>query len=106
MSMKVFRKLSSSMRKAREKGFRFAPLRVIFDVKVDLRRKARLVIGIHVVDYSGHEVYISTMKSVSASTLTTIAAANNLDAMTGDLVNAYLNANTQKNIYTRAGTEF
>ena len=26
--------------------------------------------------------------------------------MTGDIVNAYLNANTQENIYTRAGVKF
>ena len=36
----------------------------------------------------------------------TIAAANNLDVMTGDIGNAYLNANTQEDIYTRARTEF
>ena len=50
MSMHVFRKLPSSLRKAREKGYQFAPLQMIFDVKVDLRRKTRLVIGSHVVD--------------------------------------------------------
>ena len=66
----------------------------------------RLVIGGHVVDSSRHEVYASTMNSVSASILMTIAAAYNLYVMTGDIGNAYLNANTQENIYTHAGTEF
>ena len=42
------------------------PLQMIFDVKVDLRRKFRLVIGGHVVDSYKQEVYESTMKSVSA----------------------------------------
>ena len=79
---------------------------MIFDVKVDLRRKSRLVIGGHVVDYSGHDFYASTMKSVLARTLMTITASNNLDVMTGDIGNAYLNVNTQENIYTREGTEF
>ena len=50
MSMIVFRKFLSSLRKAREKGYQFAPLQMIFDVKVDLRRKTRLVIGGHVVN--------------------------------------------------------
>ena len=36
----------------------------------------------------------------------TIPNTNNLDVMTGNIVNAYLNANTQENIYTRAGTEY
>ena len=35
-----------------------------------------------------------------------VTATNNLDVMTGDIVNAYLNVNTQENIYTCAGTEF
>ena len=66
----------------------------------------RLVIGGHVVDSSGNKVYLSTLKSVSARIRITIAAANNVDVMTGDIGNAYLNANTQEKIYTRAGTEF
>ena len=36
----------------------------------------------------------------------TIAAANNLDVMTGDIGNVYLNTNTKENIYTRAWPEF
>ena len=100
------RKLPSSLCKARAKGFQFAPLRIIFDVKVDLRRKSRLVIRGHVVNSSGHEIYASTMKYVSARILMTIAAANNLDVIKGDIGNAYLNNNTKENIYTRAGTEF
>ena len=79
---------------------------MIFDVKLDLRRKARLVIGGHIVNSSGHEVYESTTKSVSARIMMTIAAANNLDVMTGDIGNAYLNTNTKENIYTRAWPEF
>ena len=52
---------------------------MIFDIKVDLRRNARLVIRGHVVNSSDHEVYASTMKSVSYSIMMTIAAANNLE---------------------------
>ena len=57
MSMKLFRNLLLSLRKDRAKGYQFAPLRMIFDVKVELRRKYRLVIGVHAIDYSGHKVY-------------------------------------------------
>ena len=45
------------------------------------------------------------MKSISARILMTIAAVNNLEVMTGDIGNDYLNANTQETIYTRAGAE-
>ena len=95
MNVEVFKKFLSSLRKARAKGFKFAPLRIIFDVKVDLSRKAILGIGGHVVDSTGHEVYVSTMKSVSARILMTIAAANNLEVMVGDIGNAYLHADTK-----------
>ena len=64
MSMKVFRKLLSSLRNSRAEGFQFAPLRMISDVNVDLRRKARLVIGSHVVHSPVHEVYTTITKSV------------------------------------------
>ena len=69
---------------------------MIFGVKVDLRRKYRLVIGLHIVDSSGHEVYASTMNSVSSKILMIIAAANNLEVITIDIGNAYLNSKTQK----------
>ena len=104
--MKVFRKLPSSLRKARAKGFQFPPLGMIFDVKADIRRKARIVIGVHVVDSSRHKVHEITTKSVLGSILMKIAVENNLDVMTGDIGNAYFNANTGENIYTRAGADF
>ena len=78
MSMGVFKKPPSSLRKYMAKGYQFTPLRMIFDVKVYLRRKSILVIGGHVVDSSGIKVYASTMKSVSARILKIIAATNNL----------------------------
>ena len=106
MYMKIFKKLRLSLRKARSKGFQFTTLRMIFEVKVDLRRKARLFIEGHVIDSSRHEVYASTMKSVPARILKTIAAVNNLYVMTGDIGNAYLNDNNEDKIYTRAGPKF
>ena len=106
MSMKSFKELPSPLRKAGTKGFQFAPLRMVFDVKVDLRRKSRLVIGGHVVDSSGHNVYASTMKSVSARILMKITATNHLDVMMGDIGNAYLNVNTEEKIYIHARPDF
>ena len=106
MSIRVFKKLPSSLQKAREKGYQFAPLRMIFDGIVELRIKARLVIGEHVVNSSGNKVYASTMKLVSSRILMTIDAANGLEVMTGYIGNAYLNANTEENICTHTGAEF
>ena len=79
---------------------------MIFDDKVDLKRKSRLVIGGHIVDSYGHEVYVFTMKYFSARILMTITAAKKKEVMTGDIGNAYLNANNEENIYTGACAEF
>ena len=62
MAVSFFKKLPFSLRKARTNGFQFGPLWMIFDVKVELRIKYRLVIGGHVVYSSGNEVYASNMK--------------------------------------------
>ena len=96
MYMKVLRKIPSSLPMSSAEGFQFALLRMIFDVKVDLRINARLVIGCHVANSSGYEVYTSTMKSVSDRILMKIEAANNLYVMKGDIGNDYLNTNTQE----------
>ena len=96
--MSFSEKLPLSLRKSRAKVYQFAPLWMVFDVEVDLRRKSRLVIGGEVINSSGHEVYERTTKSVSAKILMTIATTNNLNVMTGDIHNTYLNANTEENI--------
>ncbi len=55
----------------------YAPLQMIFAVKQDLRCKAQLVLGGHVIDASGHNMYASNMKGISSRILMLIAAANN-----------------------------
>ena len=84
----------------------FAPLRMIFTVKSDLRRKARLVIGGHVVNAQEHELYASTMKGISARLLMLIASANKLDVLCGDIQSAYLYASNKLQTYVRLGKEF
>ena len=87
-------------------GYQFAPLNYIFDVKHDLWRKDRLVIGGHVVDASEHESYSSNMKTVSMRILHTIAAKNKLGSQVADISNAYLYAKTCEKIYTVCGKQF
>ena len=99
MSMKVFRKLPLSLRRARARGFQFVPLRMIFDIQVDLRRKDRLVIEGHIFHSPGHKVYATITNSVSARILMTLSEESNIDVMMGDIGNDYFNANTQANIY-------
>ena len=101
MSYKVFQFIKrSDISGLKRDDYQFAPLRMIFEVKQDLRRKARLVIGGHVVDPMGQEVFASVMKQSSTRILLIIAQANGLDVLTGDIGNAYLYAKTREKIYT------
>jgi hypothetical protein len=75
-------------------AYQFAPLRCIFDVKQELRIKARLVIGGHVVDASDHVSYSSNMKTISMRLLLLIGAMNSIKLLTADISSAYLYADT------------
>ena len=79
---------------------------MIFDKKQSGRLKSRLVLGGHVVDSSGHDVYASNMKTISARALMLIASTNKMDVLVGDIANAYLWAKTDMKIYCRLGEEF
>ena len=89
------------------RDFQYAPLRMIFEVKQeDLRRKARLVAGGHVVDSSMYESYSSVVQTMTLRLLQTIAVNEGLKIITGDIGNAFIHANTNEKIWTRAGPEF
>ena len=79
---------------------------MIFCCKQDGRRKARLVIGGHVLDSEDMDCYASVMKNISQRLLMVIASANNFDVLTGDITNAYLYADCDVKVYTRVGKEF
>ncbi len=87
-------------------GYQEAPLRLIFDVKPDLKRKARLVAGGHMVDARGHSSYSTVVRLDSIRLLNVIAKAQGLKVLAGDVGNAYLNASTKEKVYTICGPEF
>lgn len=107
MEMQTFNILGPDESKSfKRDGFQYARLMMIFDVKQDLRRKARLVLGGHMIDASGHDTYATNMKGISARILMLIASANELRVLTGDIGNAYLYASTNEKIFCRLGEEF
>ena len=79
---------------------------MIFDVKTDLRRKARLVAGGHLVELFDTEVYSSTVRGISVKLLHVIAHQNKLKALCGDVGNAFVTAYTKEKVYCKAGPEF
>jgi hypothetical protein len=87
-------------------GYQEAPLRMIYDIKPDLRRKGRLVVGGHMVNAEGYTCYSSVVRIDSIRMLNVIAKAQGLDVLAGDVGNAYLNADTKEKVYVRCGPEF
>jgi hypothetical protein len=88
-------------------GSRFIPLHMIFDVKMDLTRKARLVAGGHTTDPPPSvNTYSSVVSRESVRIAFLVAALNDLDILAADIGNAYLNAPCRERLYTTAGPEF
>jgi hypothetical protein len=85
MSMGTFKLVAERDRGGTTKNCQFAPLRVTFACKQDLRRKARCVIGGHAVDAGGCDGHAGNMKGISAKLLMCIAAADDLEVLTGDV---------------------
>jgi hypothetical protein len=79
---------------------------MVFDVKMDLTRKARLVAGGHKTDPPKESVYSSVVSRDSVRIALLLAALNDLDVLVADVQNAYLNAPTKEKVWTRAGMEF
>ena len=89
------------------KGYKRIPVHFVFDVKFDLRRKARLVAGGHLTKpifndapYTG----IASIKSIRICVF--LAKLNDLQICTADVGNAYLEAMTKEKLYIVAGPEF
>jgi len=81
-------------------------LHMIFDIKMDLTRKARLVAGGHQTDEPKESTYSSVVSRDSVRLAFMLAALNDLDILSADVQNAYLNAPTKEKVYTTAGLEF
>ena len=78
------------------KDYQYAPLQMIFDIKQeDLRHKARLVSGGHVVESSMWESYSSVVQQRSIRILETVALNEGLSFVTGDIGNTFVQAETK-----------
>ena len=79
---------------------------LIFDVKMDLTRKARYVAGGHLKDPPSSMTYASEVGRETIRTAFLVAALNDLKGLAGDIQNAYFSAFTKEKIYFRAGDEW
>ena len=88
------------------KGYKRIPGFFVFDVKHDLRRKARFVAGGHMTTAPKKETYSGVVDHKSVKMTLFFAEHNNLDVMAADIGNAYLHAKTREMVYIVAGPEF
>ena len=88
-------------------GYQEVRCHMIFDVKMSgLVKKARLVAGGHTTDMPASITYLSVVSCDSVRIAFLIAALNELDIMSADIGNAYLNEPNKEKIWTIAGHEF
>jgi Reverse transcriptase (RNA-dependent DNA polymerase) len=82
------------------------PYQIIFDVKFDLHKKARLVAGGHKTETPKDDIYSGVVKFMSVRLCFTIAATNGLKICAPDAGNAFLCGVTKELVYITAGKEF
>jgi hypothetical protein len=86
-------------------GYKWIPCHMIFDIKMDFTRKARFVAGGHVTDPPTSITYSSVVARDSVHLAFLIAALNELDILSADIGNAYLNAPTKEKVHRTCGME-
>ena len=79
---------------------------MIFDVKMDLTRKARFVAGGHMTEPPASITYSRVVSRDSIRLAFLLAALNGIDIMACDIGNAYLNAPCREKVWFVAGPEF
>ena len=86
-------------------GFQEIKNHIIFDVKMDFTRKARYVAGGHLTDAPTSLTYSSVVGRDSVKIAFMLAAHNELDLLSCDIGNAYLNAPCRERIWFVGGPE-
>ena len=87
-------------------GHQFVNCFVHFEIKMDFRRKARLVAGGHITNTPDTSTYAGVVSRESVRIAFLVAALNDLDILAADIMNAYLTAPPTEKYYTKCGPEF
>jgi hypothetical protein len=80
-------------------GYAEATCHMIFDIKFDLTRKARLVLNGAKHKVPKEMTFSSVVSRDSIRIAFTLAALNGLDILAADIQNAYLSAPTEERLY-------
>jgi hypothetical protein len=82
------------------------PYHMVFDVKFDLRRKARLVAGGNHTDPPREDIYSGVVDIQTVRLGFMLAAQNELSVCAADIGNAFLYGKTREKVHIVAGREF
>jgi hypothetical protein len=82
------------------------PYHMVFDVKFDLRRKARLVAGGNHTAPTKEDIYSGVVDLMSVRLGFLLASLNGLDVCAADIGNAFLYGKSREKAYVIAGREF
>ena len=87
-------------------GSKQIPYHIIFDVKLDLTRKARLVAGGHMNrDVPKYTTFSTVASRDSVRIMFLVAALNDMKLLSTDVGNAYLNADCREKVHVKCGKE-
>ncbi len=86
-------------------GFQEIGCHIVFDIKMDFTRKARFVAGGHTTTTPNSMTYSSVVSRDSVTLAFLLAALNDIDLISCDLENAYLNAPCREKIWFEGGVE-
>ena len=87
-------------------GYKYIALLTIFDIKMDLTRKARTCARGDQTDTPSSVTYASAVTRENVRIDFVIATLNDLNILTADVAKAYLNAPCAEKVYTMLGEEF
>ena len=86
--------------------YHYVRLHLVYDVKLDLTTKARLVCDGSQADPRGLSTQATVVKGLSVRLLSIIGDSQNLKVVTGGIGNAFVQTHTKEKIYTRCGPGF
>ena len=87
-------------------GYQRIPYHFVFDVKFDLRRKARLVAGGNWTELEKEDIYSGVVGMDTIRLGIFVGELNDLSCCAADVGNAYLYGTTLEKVYIIAGPEF
>ena len=100
------KKTDGLIQSLRDDGYKWIRLHWVFDVKPDLRRKARLVANGALTSPNIDGTYSSVVSLRALRMCLLLGELNGLEVKVGDVSNAYLMAKTKEKVFFVAGPEF